>query len=361
MTAPDIVGSRKTGSDSAFGLLKRADATDAASVAAARAFAPDALKAFAIFGVIYIHCRNLAGETPPVEILGEVFRIAVPLFIIIWAYFQERAYLAGRPAASILRSKFVAVAVPFLAWSLLYFLLTADWTSLTLRTAITRHWLGSGWSGQYFLIILFQLILVFPLLRRMPADALSLGLIFGLFAAAFAVVDPFSGDGWIAKLSYRPFVYWLPYVLLGIHLARNPDRVLPPGAAVLGAVLIVAEAALSWRHAGFDSGYTKPGVLIGAGLMAAAFLNRAAAVGPVGEALRPAIHLIGRNTMGMFLINPLISVIAVPAVAQRIGSHGLADPAASVAVSLLIAAAVLALCLCVTVALKRLGLRQLVG
>ena len=342
-------------------IVNRVRATDPACAASRRAFAPDALKAFAIFGVIYIHCRNLAGESPPIEILGEIFRISVPLFIIIWAYFQERAYLAGRSPWSIIPSRFGALVVPFFAWSLLYFLLTSDWSTLTLRTAITRHWLGSGWSGQYFFIILFQLILVFPLVRRLPAGTLSLGLMFGLFAVAFAVVDLFSWPSWIAKLSYRPFLYWLPYVLLGVHLARSPGRLLPRGAAVLGALLIVAEAGVLWRQAGFDSGYAKPGMLIGSGLVAAAFLNREPALGRMSEALRPAILLIGRNTMGIFLVNPLVSVVTAPAVARCIDWHGFANPAGSLAMSLAIAAAVLALCLAATLTLRRLALWQVVG
>jgi surface polysaccharide O-acyltransferase-like enzyme len=336
-------------------------AIDPEPAASRRAVAPDALKAFAIFGVVYIHCRNLAGESPPVEILGEAFRISVPLFIIIWAYFQERAYLAGGSPWSMVSSRFTALVVPFLVWSLLYFLLTSDWSTLTLRTAITRHWLGSGWSGQYFFIILFQLILVFPLVRRLPAGARSLGLMFGLFAVAFAAVGLFSWPSWIAKLSYRPFLYWLPYVVLGVYLARSPDWFLPRGAAVLGVLLIVAEAGLLWSQAGFDSGYAKPGVLIGSGLVAAAFLNREPAPGRVSGASRPAILLIGRNTMGIFLINPLVSVIAAPAIARRFDWHGFANPAGSLVLSLVIAAAVLALCLAATVTLKRLGLRQLVG
>jgi hypothetical protein len=342
-------------------IVNRVPTTDPAPAASRRAFAPDALKAFAIFGVVYIHCRNLAGESPPIEILGEMFRISVPLFIIVWAYFQERAYLAGGSPWSIIPSRFTGLVVPFLAWSFLYLLLTADWSTLTLRMAVTRHWLGSGWSGQYYFIILFQLILVFPLVRRLPAGALSLGLTFGLFALAFAAADLFSWPSWVAKLSYRPFLYWLPYVVLGIHLARRPDRPLPRGAAVLGALLIVAEAGLFWPQAGFDSGYAKPGVLIGSGLVAAAFLNREPVPGRVSEALRPAILLIGRNTMGIFLINPLGSVIIAPAIARRVDWHGFANPAGSLALSLVIAAAVLALCLAATVTLKRLGLRQLVG
>jgi F0F1-type ATP synthase membrane subunit a len=81
----------------------------------------------------------------------------------------------------------------------------------------------------------------------------------------------------------------------------------------------------------------------------------------MSEALRPAILLIGRNTMGIFLVNPLVSVIAAPAVARRLDWHGVADPAGSLALSLVIAAAVLALCLAATVTLKRLGLRQFIG
>jgi F0F1-type ATP synthase membrane subunit a len=81
----------------------------------------------------------------------------------------------------------------------------------------------------------------------------------------------------------------------------------------------------------------------------------------VSDALRPVIELIGRNTMGIFLVNPLVSVIAAPVVARRLDWHGFADPAGSLALSLVIATAVLGLCLAATVTLKRLGLRQLVA
>jgi surface polysaccharide O-acyltransferase-like enzyme len=228
---------------------------DPASPSRRRAVMPDLLKSLAIFGVVYIHSGALAGQTAPISYTKALFRFGVPVFILIWAYFQERSYLGGRSWQSVVPQKFLALMIPFAVWSLMYFLLAADFSALTPASAVTRHWLGYGWAGQFFFIILFQLIVVFPLVRRIRLEAWSLVVLFLAFAALFVGVNALSWPDWFIKLGFRPFLYWLPYAFLGIYLARNPQRYLPLGAAAIGFLLIAANPLLLGPHPSLDGEY----------------------------------------------------------------------------------------------------------
>ena len=47
----------------------------------------DFLKSISIFGVVFIHSRN---DNIISEITSELFRVAVPLFIVFFSYFLEK-------------------------------------------------------------------------------------------------------------------------------------------------------------------------------------------------------------------------------------------------------------------------------
>lgn len=133
-----------------------------------RHFAPDLLKAIAAIGVVYIHGAIIFGTTSIFQKSIEyLFKFAVPCFLIIWAYFYEISYSKrkGKERIKYTISKFKHLLYIYLIWGTIYFFLTVDWNTITSIKIITKHFLGYGWSGQYFLLILFQLFILFPILR----------------------------------------------------------------------------------------------------------------------------------------------------------------------------------------------------
>ena len=52
----------------------------------------DILKSISIFGVVFIHASSIFGEFDIMLFFRDMFRFAVPCFIILWAFFFEKSY-----------------------------------------------------------------------------------------------------------------------------------------------------------------------------------------------------------------------------------------------------------------------------
>ena len=78
----------------------------------------DILKTASIFGVVYIHSYSRY-DNLWTEMLSDLFRIAVPCFIILFAYFFEKSILKGKGFKYIF-SRFSHMLLVFVAWSTIY-------------------------------------------------------------------------------------------------------------------------------------------------------------------------------------------------------------------------------------------------
>jgi hypothetical protein len=268
----------------------------AQATAGTRDLHADWLKAAAIVGVVCIH----AGM--PFE---DLFRFGVPVFIGLWAYYLEKA-LARRPreahGAYLLR-RMVELGVAYIAWTLLYLekFYQGRWDATPLHTVVGGWFGGYGWSGQYYFVILFQLTLLFPLLRRWVADAPTLPLIAAGVALNVAAGYWLFEHRLISAVGDRLFIYWIPYVALGIALARG-ELGRRPGLAIVGLLVLLAaplESALFTEHSAYLSlSVTLASLLLIASAVAA---DRGPARSP-GIAGR-AVALLGRNTFAVYVAN----------------------------------------------------------
>lgn len=326
----------------------------------------DWLKAAAIFGVVFIHtpgdCWGLAS----------IFRFCVPAFLGLWAVYFEAA-LAKRPPTerrSYLRSRFVRLAVPYFFWTTLYLLLfhrsLAQWRATSIHT-IVGGWLGGyGWAGQYFFIILFQLMVIVPLFRHLVVGPramwgiLGLGLIGYLIAELWAWRIPV-----VSGIGDRFFIYWLPYVTLGIGLARGYVRPLPALAVAIGSAGAIAFAPAEFRW--FMGRWPKPSPYVLASVYVGSLGLIAAASGGAArsaEGSRPGafgllddvVGYIGRNTFPIFLANPLI-ITALPKGVVGSLRDGLVGEFQHTGLTIFVMAA----CLVLGWAFRRVGLGILVG
>src|SRR6187402_786696 len=133
-----------------------------------RSIAADLIKSISIFGVVFIHGSTLFGYASYLtEMLRSLFRFCVPCFMIVFAYFYEISYAkkTNQERKAYTYSRLKHLFVVFFLWSTFYFLMLVDWKDLTFQQLITKHFSGYGFAGQYFFIILFQIIVLFPLLR----------------------------------------------------------------------------------------------------------------------------------------------------------------------------------------------------
>ncbi|GAA4356760.1 hypothetical protein GCM10023165_50100 [Variovorax defluvii] len=269
------------------------------SEAGVRDLHADWLKAAAIVGVVCIH----AGMP-----FQDIFRFGVPVFIGLWAYYLEKA-LARRPRethGAYLLQRLVELGVAYIAWTLLYLgkFYEGRLAATPLHTVVGGWFGGYGWSGQYYFVILFQLTLLFPLLRRWVADAPTLPVIAAGVALNVAAGYWLFEHRFISAVGDRLFVYWIPYVAMGIALARG-ELGRKPGLAIVGLLLLLAapiESALFTEHSAYLSlTVTMASLLLLASAIAA---DRApvAAARPPGIIGR-AVALVGRNTFSIYVAN----------------------------------------------------------
>ncbi|RYF36577.1 MAG: acyltransferase [Comamonadaceae bacterium] len=306
----------------------------------------DWLKAAAIFGVVCIH----AGVP-----YHAVFRFGVPVFLGLWAFYVERA-LARRTGAAqwtYLRARLFEVAIPYLAWTLLYIGVNhlENWSVTALRTVVNGWFGGYGWSGQYFFIVLIQFLLLTPLLRRLitPATALPIIIASTAFSIAWDQWSFFSH--WAHVVGGRLFFSWIPYVAMGIALARGMlDG--KPAFLVAASVTLLAAAAFEASVPYLAATIPVASLLL---LLATVVADRSALRASHGLWATAAAAL-GRRTLPVFLANPLMIDLL-----QRAGFGAFARSVAGSLGPLLVAVAALAGALILGWLLTRVGLGVLVA
>ncbi|MET0540827.1 MAG: acyltransferase [Variovorax sp.] len=315
----------------------------------------DCLKAIAIIGVVYIH----AGAP-----LGGLFRFGVPVFLGFWAFYTERA-LMRLPAGGqrrYLTRRFLAFLIPYLFWTGLYLAIffRADGEQSHGWRFFSGWFGGYGWAGQYYFLLLFQLIVLMPGFRRLVTPKSILPLLAVSMLLDFLLGLLFSQTHMMSVLGYRLSVFWLPYLFIGVALARGMLPPLPmPALGLLAMMLLLMP--LEQKHLVFDTIY-----LAGTGEIASLLLlwwvlggRRGATPKPDNAAptvIERTVAWIGRNTFPIFVLNPMAlallhRIAAVPAWLLR---HPVVGPLVLVPVAILV-------CLALGEILKRLRLGVLVG
>lgn len=276
-----------------------------------RSISADLIKVVSIFGVVFIHGSGLFGSNSGFQLYtSNFFRFCVPCFIIIWAYLFEKSYQKKRynERAKYLSSKFIHLFTVFFIWSCLYFLNLVNWDTITLIKVVTTHFSGYGWAGQYFFIILFQLLLLFPLIRILQ----QYKLIYVPFIVLLILVYIFYGYFYntipesVKKLGDRPFVFWLPYVFIGISMANQKIKKISVLNAFVLLLIPIESFILKYLDCEHDA-YITPAVLLASIVFTVAILQNDIII--KSERINNIISFIGKNTMTIFVANPLIIML----------------------------------------------------
>ena len=150
-------------------------------------------------------------------------------------------------------------------------------------------------------MILFQLTLLFPLLRRWVAEAPTLPVIAAGVALNVAAGYWLFENRWISAVGDRLFIYWIPYVAMGIALARG-EFGRKPGLGLVAVLLLLAapmESRLFAEHSSYLAlTVTLASLLL---LMSAVAADRAPPRQP--GVLGRAVASIGRNTFAIYVAN----------------------------------------------------------
>lgn len=263
----------------------------------------DYLKTFAILGVVYIHSG--------IPFSG-MFRFCVPVFIGMWAFYMERG-LSRRPAEShkaYILDRLKVLIIPYAFWSAVYisFYPANSWFTTPIHTIIGGWMGGYAWGGQYYFIILIQLTLLFPLVRNWITQdnfwiLITIGGIFNVVAEYC-----FGSNKIIFGINDRLFIYWIPYVVLGLSLARGyitaKSKLLLPALLCLFLITLESEYLNGWSpYLGVSVTLASLSLLLG---LAPTQNAKDFAPSSTEPSLSNKISdLIGQNTFPIFVSNVL--------------------------------------------------------
>lgn len=196
------------------------------------------LRGGGIIAVIFIHTTALALDTlhPGSPLFYAFFfvnraaQFAVPLFIFMSGLSLIYAY-AGRavPYLNFLKRRVTSVVIPYLSWSLIYFLWVkrSGWLSsanpasfaadlaLFLRGAL----LGTTYYHLYFVMIILQFYLLFPSLRKWMQRPGLLPTLLSL--AAFQIAYVFFSQRHYFRFNDRFFLSYLIFFVLGMLAGQD--------------------------------------------------------------------------------------------------------------------------------------------
>ena len=252
----------------------------------------DFLKFISIFGVVFIHSRN---DNIISEITSELFRVAVPLFIVFFSYFLEKnlsSVSTKKEYNDILKQKFFLLFLPYAFFTILYFFILNDLSTIKPRELITGYWSGYGWAGQYFFIILFQLILIFPLLQKI----VNIKLVYITVVSLFLYIT-------------------MSYAILGVLLYRNIDlfKNISNKFIIFSIILIPIEFFIFNYLNIVHSPYVIFSVLVSSSLIAIYFIvNENIIKISLPNYLKILSIYISNKTLGIFVLNPLFIFLLKP-------------------------------------------------
>jgi fucose 4-O-acetylase-like acetyltransferase len=336
-----------------------------------RSASADILKVLSIIAVAFIHGSWLMTYKSSdfdlnflsIELLPKLFSFCVPVFIFLWAFFLEKSLIKRNN--NILYSRFYKLFIPFCLWSLLYFLLLADFENLTLLKSLTKHWSGYGWAGQYYFIILFQLIILFPIIRKLSIKMINYLPVVFLISISFYVYVSYSdlfSIGFINKLGDRPFIFWLPYVVLGILYAHRNifNYVVPLSVGLISLLLIPLEFYfLIKQPADLSIRYTLPSIFIATVLLSGTILKSKITYESLHPDISKLTQIIAKNTFGIFCINPLV-IISLDHLLKFLDFY-FTFPGCTIIIPFASTLIVVVLSLLFIYLLKRVGLKALVS
>lgn len=165
---------------------------------------------------------SIAGMNPAF-ILNQVTRFAVPLFILL-SGLSLGFSRSGTSWLSFLKGRCIKILVPYIVWTLIYWLLHYRGNPVGhLANALLR---GSAAPHLYFIVILIQLYLLYPLLKRLVSRHPVPLLIGALFLSLLSQqVVQCAGRGLIPQFRLFQFLWelfpsWIFYFVLGMVIAH---------------------------------------------------------------------------------------------------------------------------------------------
>jgi hypothetical protein len=307
-----------------------------ARLSANRLFCLDLLKAIGIAAVVYYHSIFVVRSTYEssllaVNILAAPLRFCVPVLFTISFLLLERgiANRSNQPVWSTIKKRLLRLAIP-----------TAFWFGLTISLKLLKGAVsiaeplnllvylvkGNAFQGAYYLLVLFQFLLVFAWLRNWFKHDKFVVLAILLQGIVFALDDQvlFNESGLHRSLDLLRglgspfFIYWFVYAALGVYLHRHWSKwvqlsqqlafQIKLGLIVLIGLLFMVEEYWLYTLAEGNINPFEYNLFSCVGGTIVAFLCAASVeADQLPKKLRAIVELLSRYSLGIFCINGIVS------------------------------------------------------
>jgi len=286
----------------------------------------DSLRTLATFTVIAIHVTAAYVLLSPLGYVGnQLARFAVPLFIILSGFLLYNADLSGHglKTGDFYRRRFDRVLWPYILWTLFYGLMGGIMghdIALAIRQLLGHLLWGTASYHLYFLVIIIQLYLLYPLLRAVMQNRPKL-LICGSFLLTLAAqimlylamtsrinLNPSYNNFWLVF-----FPVWLFYFVLGMWAAGEQEHWRPKlqGKTLWLLFIWLLSVGLLFLDSHYTQTYgssIRPSVMLYT--VSSFFLFYAIAL-RCGETTPKWVSWVAQQSFLIFLIHPAILTVLI--------------------------------------------------
>jgi len=197
-------------------------------------FFVDFLKAISITAVVSYHSIFVPiypdeSSYMILDVLFAPLRFCVPVLLTLSFLLSERGF-AKKPHQSItssLRKRLTRLSIPTLFWVIVASSLKLL-TGNSLTDIVPQILQGEIFTGFYYLLVIFQLTILFFFIRRLTINKNNLSGLIGLQTIIFLLIqlalysERYSGVTLVLRSIDRPLIiYWFIYLILGIFIYRN--------------------------------------------------------------------------------------------------------------------------------------------
>ncbi len=197
------------------------------------------IRVIATLAVIAIHTTALDMTLSTLGYYGnQLARFAVPMFLILSGFLLFQSDLDSRflPRSQFYRKRFDKILLPYIIWTIFYSLLLHYYFNgmqnlhMVLPDLIRHLLLGNGFTHLYFVVIIIQLYLLYPFVRRSfqarPGLILFTSFVLSLLCETLLYLHAIGTihlQPYYGQIYLIAFPVWMFYFVLGMYLALK-DR-----------------------------------------------------------------------------------------------------------------------------------------
>lgn len=183
-------------------------------------------------------------------ILNQLFRYCVPIFVILSGYFlfysdSDKINSNGK---TIFFKRLKKILVPYIIWTLVYLLYENRHSIGELRNLNYLKIFLTGHNHLYFFIIILQLYLIYPILKKLfekglGRNTLIISIIISFYFQLSIYLYKFGINILpyvIIKYSYLLFPTWLIYFVFGMYYAKNKSLKLKIKSPIIYSVWLIS-------------------------------------------------------------------------------------------------------------------------